>query len=899
MRFVVSFIAVCASIAVPTPAFAQVDQSGQPGGSAQPSAAPKAPNAPTASRLTKAPELVEFVQAPYPDAELESARSAEVVLSIAVSAEGTVSEAKVIGSASEAFDAAALEAVLRFRFSPAEIDRKPAPVRLTYRYVFEPPPPPVTTGALSGVLRNQATGAPIVGATVQVAEHGEAQTDAQGRFTFVDLPQGPVQVTVVVDGLEAPLKTEEEIAAGVETETSYDVTFPAPVVESEPGDDLEVVVVAPPRLDRRVVSTKIQADEARQLPGTQGDVLKVVESMPGVARSSAGSGAVVVWGAAPADTRTYVGAVRIPALYHFGGLRSVLHGDLIADLELVPGGYGAAYGRGLGGLILVDTKAPQNKGLHGSLQADVLDASAVVSGPLGEKNSAVVSARKSYVAELASLVVDDSAGQYFTIPSYYDAALRFRRELGQGKSLEVGGMLSSDLQNRQSPSNNPALRSSERRTLDFQRVDVHYEQRTGDGERLGVTAWYGHDLATREMESSGVAQEQRGNSHLVGVRVDHQSRLASTLSARVGFDLELVSTENRRKGSLTTTPREGDPYVFGRAPADELSFDTWNSTVVSTAPYVEFDYAPLDDVLHVMPGVRLDPYVQTVSRLRPPQSGSPDLRTLDLDMAVEPRLSVEYTPVDALSLRAGAGLYRQPPLPDDLSSIFGNPLLEPSRGAHVLVGFKYQIIRLLSLDATGFYTRGWDIGSRNPSSTPKVAEALVQEGQSKTMGAQVSLRKELGDDRLYGWLAYTLLRSQRRDAGHSNYRLSDLDQTHVLTAIASYRLGLGFEFGIRARFATGFPRTPVKDAYFDTSRGRYEPITGDRNTIRVPMFFQLDARLSKTFQFKTSKLEAYLDVQNVTNRKNAEEIAYSPDYQEQRFVVGIPILPVLGARWEF
>lgn len=892
MRFAVLLLAL--SLSLPAPARAQ-------------QGATQAP-APT---LTKAPELIEFVQAPYPESELPKtesslARSAEVVLSVAVSAEGTVSEAKVITSGGEAFDAAAIEAVLKFRFSPAEFDGKPAPVRLSYKYVFEPPPPPVTTGGFTGVLRDQTTGKPIVGAKVQVVDHGEAITGADGRFSFADLPAGKVQVVVTVEGLPEPLSTEEEITAGVETETSYDVTIPLAVVESEPGDDLEVVVVAPPKLDRRVVSTKVKADEARQLPGTQGDVLKVVESMPGVARSSAGSGAVVVWGAAPADTRTYVGAVRIPALYHFGGLRSVLHGDLISDIELVPGGYGAPYGRGLGGLILVDTKAPGSDGLHGSLQADLLDASAVVSGPLGKKNSAVgrknsavVSARKSYIAELASLVVDDSAGQYFTMPNYYDGALRFRHTVREGEWFEVGGMLSSDLQNRTSPSNNPALRSSERRKLDFQRVDVRYEKHNAEGQRLTVALWYGHDAASREMESSGIEQEQRGNSHLGGLRIDHQSRLASVLNARVGLDVELVGTKNERLGSLTSPPREGDPYVFGRAPADELSYDIWNTTLVTAAPYVELDFMPFGEKLHIVPGARLEPYVQSVSRLRPPQPGSPDLRTLDENVMVEPRLMVEYAPLEVFSLRAGGGLYRQPPLPDDLSSIFGNPLLQVGRGAHVLAGFKVQILRLLSVDATGFYTRGWDLGSRNPSTTPKVAEALVQEGLSRTMGAQVSLRKELGDDRLYGWVAYTLLKSERKDAGYTTFRLSDLDQTHVLTAIASYRLGLGFEFGLRARLATGFPRTPVEDAYFDTSRGRYEPILGERNTERIPMFFQLDARLSKTFDFETSELELYLDVQNVTNRKNAEEIAYSPDYSEQRFVVGIPILPVLGARWEF
>ena len=49
----------------------------------------------------------------------------------------------------------------------------------------------------------------------------------------------------------------------------------------------------------------------------------------------------------------------------------------------------------------------------------------------------------------------------------------------------------------------------------------------------------------------------------------------------------------------------------------------------------------------------------------------------------------------------------------------------------------------------------------------------------------------------------------------------------------------------------------------------------------------------------TSRLEAYLDVQNVTNHENAEEIVYSPDYSERRYILGLPILPVIGASWAF
>ena len=48
-----------------------------------------------------------------------------------------------------------------------------------------------------------------------------------------------------------------------------------------------------------------------------------------------------------------------------GGLRSTINGDLVRSIDLVPGGYGAEYGRGLGGLVRVETRALPQKGVHG------------------------------------------------------------------------------------------------------------------------------------------------------------------------------------------------------------------------------------------------------------------------------------------------------------------------------------------------------------------------------------------------------------------------------------------------------------------------------------------------------------------------------------------------------
>ena len=130
----------------------------------------------------------------------------------------------------------------------------------------------------------------------------------------------------------------------------------APESTAWASDAYETVVIAPPV--REAGEADLSTPELRQIPGAQGDAGKALENLPGVARPGLTGGELVVWGAAPEDTRVVVDGIEIPALYHLGGLRSIVHSGFLRTLTLVPGGYGAEYGRGLGGLVRLVSRAP-------------------------------------------------------------------------------------------------------------------------------------------------------------------------------------------------------------------------------------------------------------------------------------------------------------------------------------------------------------------------------------------------------------------------------------------------------------------------------------------------------------------------------------------------------------
>jgi hypothetical protein len=121
---------------------------------------------------------------------------------------------------------------------------------------------------------------------------------------------------------------------------------------------------------------------------------------------------------------------------------------------------------------------------------------------------------------------------------------------------------------------------------------------------------------------------------------------------------------------------------------------------------------------------------------------------------------------------------------------------------------------------------------------------------------------------VYGWLAYTLSRSERQREGR--WVPFDFDRPHILNAVLGVPLGGGWEVGGRFQYQSG---TPVTTTY-GYNEGRKQP------------FIRLDLRIDKRAVWRSWLLDYYIDIQNVL--LSAEEVAPG---QALRFV-----LPTIGLR---
>jgi TonB family protein len=856
-----------------------------------------------AAKGLKPPKLNKFVEAAYPEDKRAAGVGAKVVLSIEVEDSGRVGNVEVVVPAGPDFDAAAVAAARQFEFEPATLDGAPVPVKIQYAYKFVVKEVLVPVGPqvnLEGVVMDRFTKVPSRGVKVRIVDQGiEASTDQEGAFAFTDVPPG--QHTIELSSRElVTIKTEEVITKGKKKSVKY-------MVEPKEADVDEEAVVRAPRNRKEVVETRVRTEEAKRVPGTQGDTLKVVQNLPGVGRSAFGSGALIVWGSAPQDTRVNVDGVEIPTLYHVGGMRSTINSDLVRSIDLSPGAYGADYGRGLGGLVRIELQDPGREGVHGYLAADVMDVSGMVRAAITPNFRLAVAGRQGYLDQTLKAAVSKDVGDFFPIPRYDDYQARASATLGKDEELSATFLASDDHLTRTVPSSDPLEVKTQDQNLLYRRFIVRYTRLYPDGSSVVVTPSLGYDHNQQEWNFGGTPLLLDTITWQYALRASYRRRVANSTVLSMGLDFQGRSSTSDRVGSLELPAREGDITVFGQAPGTDLASDRWKVNLLSAAPYI---FAEINiGRFTLTPGFRFEPTMIDGSLRIPHNYVAPDVGYRRMDLAKNPfpgplawmpnpRLSIAYRATRKLTFTGGAGIYGQPPAVEDLSPVFGNPNLSSSSAFHVSAGGSYKLTGTLVFEAVGFYKRLYDLVARSGLPSPPVGQSLEQTGIGRSYGGQALLRQELAKG-FFGWLSYSLIRSERRDRPDSNWRLFDYDQTHVLALLASYEITRGFLAGARFRYTTGAPRTPVVGAYFNATAQQYEPIFGAQNSIRIPAFYSLDVRVEKALVVRRLKFNVFADVQNVTNRKNPEEIIYSADYGQRSYITGLPVLAVVGARMEF
>ncbi len=651
-----------------------------------------------------------------------------------------------------------------------------------------------------------------------------------------------------------------------ETRQSDAAADPAAGAVEEEIYEAVAEVEAPPR---QATERSIAREELTRVPGTAGDPLKAVDILPGVARSS--DGEPILRGAAQHESAVFIDGMSVPVLYHFGGLRSVVHPRLVERVDLFPGNFSPRYGRATGGVVEATLRDPRTDGLHGELELSLLDSSALVEGPLGEGSSFAVAARRSNIDFVFDNFVPEDTFDVVVAPLYWDYQGLFVYTPTEQRRLRVALLGSRDqttLSFADPSTEDVGLRGNVGGAVEFHRGMIAYDDRSGDvSQRLQVS--FGVQSFEQDV---GPNSEAYFDVIDLAARGEWDAPLGEQVSLGFGLDTEVSFFEGAYRGPAAPA-LEGSLDTPNNV-QDLITVDRTSFVVLNPAVYVEARYLPVPD-LSLLPSVRLDYY-----------------QTLDA-FTLNPRLSQRYTLTDAVTLKSAVGWYSQPPEYYESIEGVGNPDIDPYHALHVSAGVELAPSEELSLDVEGFFKH---LTHRIVATEGSAPPHFINDGQGRVIGLETGAGYHAPGG-LSAQLAYTLSRSERQDRERP-WRLFDSDQTHVLSVALGYPLGAGFHAGARFRYVTGNPVTRVVGAVYDAGTDVYYPIYGEQNAERDPAFQQLDLRLEKGFDVGSGRLSVYLDVQNVYAADNAEGFTYSYDYRERKATTGSPFFPNLGLRGE-
>jgi hypothetical protein len=647
--------------------------------------------------------------------------------------------------------------------------------------------------------------------------------------------------------------------------------------------------------EKEVARRTLTLQEVKKIPGFGGDAVKVIQAMPGVARPSFGSGEVIVRGSPTWDSKFYLDGIDLPVLYHFGGLKSVYNSDALKEIEFYPGGYGTRYGGSIAGAIEITGREAQKDRWHGAVDLNTLDGYALAEGPVTKNVSVLFSGRRSFIGEIVNAALKNRKDfPVSVLPYYWDYIGRVDWKIDKKQSafLTLFG------------------------SCDSLKVLIP-EMRGGDNNISEQT----NQMKMRTMFNMGIL----GHDFTINDKWKNSLRYGLTLfnySASIfGFSSwKEKATLNQIRDQLTFSVND---HLKLNAGVD-MQFMNLDSIIVATSTgtglvkidtvknwffgvegaYLNCEWKPIEN-LQIIPGLRYDYYPE----LKYDGSIVPaywDYSSFNNNKGIsgEPsfRCTARYEVAKNHTIKAAIGNYSQTPQPigQTIMEGWGDPYMASTKAAHYVAGYEWKISDLINTDLQTYFNNQWDVPfmASSVNTNGGVQNPWVM-GRGRMYGLELMLR-HLQSEHFFGWIAYTLSRSERFNPDKGKWEIYGQDETSNLQVLGSWKLPKEWDLGFRLRYVTGKPVTPIIGETWKRAYEAIVPIYGETNSDRMDPFFQLDVRVDKKFVYKKFMSSVYIDFQNISwfFYKSPEMDIYNYDHSDKTRVSMIPLVAT-GFSMEF
>ncbi len=877
--------------------------------------------------LIRMPVIIHFVKATYPLNERRLGIEGIVLLRLLVEENGLVEKCEIIKSLHPRLDSNAVKAAQSFRFKPALTEDGPIAVLLDYEYIFSlneiinSIKPSIN---LKGQLVEKGKRSPVPYAMVSVhcinpfldstlsipfnrylehisgfeGQHREEDmvittSDSLGFFSFSSLPACSIQISAFCNGYK-PFTSKEIIHPDSLLNVKY-------VITNNSYDNYEITVYGQ-STKHEVIQHHISKSEVSGIAGVSGDAVKIVQTLPGVARPDFIDGEMCFRGADAFDSEILLEGLQFYIPFHMGSYKSSYNSEAIESIDYLPGGFSVRYGNAVGGILDLKGRSGRSDRWGGFLDCNIVDGTIFVEGPLSSKVTLLGSLRTSYLHHFLNLVYKHSNLNlpYYLSPQYRDALLRidFRPNKKHHLFLTTGFFDSG--------------------------VEFIYPSARGghdsvnkNSDRLeGMWKWYtiiaGWDWNINRYWKNTFRLNK------VGEKDNFQGfGLYSWKDSEGGFFLRNETSWKPNRNIATYFGIFAEHYKWkGKMILPDVYTNILSQDELETKQPLSVAFYALADIkirdkLLIIPGLRYDYWnIEDHSGTSLPEFWN--YKNIDNTNRVsgDPsfRITMRYLINNCHTLKAAIGNYSQYPQPYIArTDKFGNPLLTTTKARHAVLGYEWKINDLLFADIQIYENRQWDKTRKTTLKEQQQGSPFfLDDDKAKIYGLELLLRFNRSKH-FFGWLSYTLSKSQRYDFTQNTYIPFDKDQTHNIIAVGTWYLPRNFDCGLRIQYTTGNPITPVIGSKYDEVFLTYLPIEGKRNSERLPPSFQVHVRFGKRMVMKNWILSTYLDIFNASYPLYKSPQGYLYNYDPYDYLINQPdkvqvselIIPSLGIKAEF
>ncbi|HXV86862.1 MAG TPA: TonB-dependent receptor [Gemmatimonadales bacterium] len=761
---------------------------------------------------------------------------------------------------------------------------------------------PLRQGTIVGVVRATETDQPLAGVLIRVDGQDAGASDRDGRFTVPWLPTGTHRLVAASIGYSPIATLPVEVGPGDTTSVTL-YLHRMPVMLSD-------VVVMPGRFailegaQVAAVQQTMTRQDIETVPQIGEDAFRVIHRLPGVASDDI-STKLNVRGGTDDQLLVMLDGLRLYEPYHlqdFDGALGIVDVQALGGINLMTGGFPVEYGNKLVGVYDMTSRGPPattRTALGASLTNLTFQSQGTFAGGRGDW---LASARRGYLDIVLSLAGGDDLS-----PQYYDLFGKVRFSPWSHHVFAVHGLYARD-RLRLDATGDPSLGLANGRGLLLE---------SSWGSEYGWVSWQGSfgRLSGRGVASAGrLTRARTGMGADPGRLVDPEAVSVSdqrrfdvaelrqdwqlAVSERVLLRAGLEATSARGDYDYLSTTRSLLPNEFGElAPVHDTLDLAITPTGSGVGAYLAARGRPWDELTAEF-GARYD-------RTQPASQGN-----------LSPRVLGSLALGSAATLRASWGTYVQSDGVQAIPVADGDTVVSPpERATQVAFGVERAVgdgvrLRLETYRrVTGNPRVTYLSLHRELQAFPEIERDRVRLApqRSRSWGVEFTAQREAG--RGLAWSAsYVLAFAQ--DLVNQAWIPRALDQRHTVAVQLVYRPSTPWQVSWAWQFHSGWPITAPVFGLDTLASGAFLVIRRyDRvNDTRLPAYHRMDARVTREFRVANGRLLLYLDVFNLYDRQNLRNYGYDIGVNQSAGVMTIrrtpgedliPILPSLGARWEF